>query len=184
MTKPRPRRWPARSGHCSTPACRRVRSPSCSAPTASPRPTSRPWRRPGSATSCAAASGSLPARRSATPSSSCGRPPGPWPSPIAAAAGPAGPRHRRVAGLHGLRPAQRRRPAGTLGIAGRAGGAGGRAGAEPRAAVRPGGLRQRTSGTLRSPSTPPPSRASRWRRCTRRKAWNGTRFSSWGSAKA
>ena len=120
----RPPLWPARSAACSTPAPQRARSPSCSAPTASPRRTNRPWPPPESATSCAAASASSPARKSATPSSSCGRPPAPSRSPQPRAAGPAGPRHRRLAGLHGLRAAQRRRPAGTLGIACCAGGPG------------------------------------------------------------
>ena len=68
--------------------------------------------------------------------------------------GPAGPRHRRLPRLHGRRPAQRRRPPGTLGIAGGPGGARRRTGAQPGRAVQPRRLRQRTPGTLPRPACP------------------------------
>ena len=122
--KPRPPPWRSRSGNCSTPAHRPARSPCCSAPTGSPKRMNRPWPRPGSATSFAAESGSSPARKSATPSSSSVPPPGLLPKPLPGAAGPAGPGHRGIPRLHGVRPAQRRRAARTLGIARRAGGTG------------------------------------------------------------
>ena len=45
----------------------------------------------------------------------------------------------------------------------------------------PAGARRRAGRARRRPSTPPPSRASRWRRCTRPRAWSGTP-SSWSAA--
>ena len=70
------------------------------------------------------------------------------------AAGPARPRHRRLAGIHGCRPAQRRCAPGTLGVARGTRGAGRRARGQPRRPVHPLGLRQRTPGTLPRPARP------------------------------
>ncbi len=68
---------PRRRPSWSRTACGRARSPCCSAPTPSPSRSSRRWPRPACPTSCAAASGSSPAGRCATPSCCCAARPGP-----------------------------------------------------------------------------------------------------------
>ena len=89
----------------------------------------------------------------------------------------------RAAGPRSRRAGSRRR-AGPLGVAGRAGAAGGGlrrgpARRHPRATSSP----SSTSGPARS--TRRPSRASPWRRCTRPRAWSGTRcsWSAWPRAR-
>ena len=154
----------------------RPRSPCCSAPTASPRPSSRRWpsasipylvrggerffARREVRDAILLLRGARPLRRRVQAAARAG--------PRRPRSGRAGPGRRPDAGGAGPR---------AVGVAGRAG----RPGRRPRGGRRPRRGCPTSSASSTSaprPSTHRPSRASPWPRCTRPRAWSGTPCSS------